>query len=164
MTDGSFARSPLSRGFDWHLPTVAGVSSFLNANPNALGFEFSGEEPDSFALMNETAPVAAAKDYAMVVDYNTAGIAAGSGLAWQVTDERTGTVLGQSGSLSSEQGGRAVACFSVPEGGLLRKPVARLPAAAGHGAGGGEAGVAKRPARRLATAAQCAGKKISTPG
>jgi hypothetical protein len=70
VTNGRFGKSPISRGFDWHLRTVEGVSSFLNASPNALGFEFSGDEPDSFLLMDQTAPVLAGKDYALVVDYD----------------------------------------------------------------------------------------------
>ena len=51
ITNGKFGQSPISRGFDWHLKTVEGVSSFLNVNPNALGFEFSGDEPDGFLLL-----------------------------------------------------------------------------------------------------------------
>jgi tetratricopeptide (TPR) repeat protein len=57
VTNGKFGQSPISRGFDWHLKTVEGVSSFLNVGPNALGFEFSGDESDGFLLMDQTAPV-----------------------------------------------------------------------------------------------------------
>ena len=64
VTNGSFGRSPTSHGFDWHLMTVEGMSSFLNVDPNALGFEFSGEEPDSFTLMNQAVPVQAGKTMA----------------------------------------------------------------------------------------------------
>ncbi len=116
VTNGGFEKSPISRGFDWRLATVAGVSSFLNANPNALGFEFSGEEPDTFQIMDQTVPVRAGKDYALVVDYATVGFPPGSGLVWQVTDLRSDAALGRTASLAAEQGGRAVACFAVPEG------------------------------------------------
>ena len=116
VTNGNFARSPTSRGFDWHLMTVDGVSSFLNVSPNALGFEFSGEEPDSFTLMNQSAPVQAQKKYALAVDYGTSGIAPDSGIEWLVTDEQTGTVLARTASLSAEAGGIAKACFTAPEG------------------------------------------------
>jgi hypothetical protein len=116
VTNDKFARSPTSRGFDWHLTTVDGVSSFLNVSPNALGFEFSGEEPDSFTLMNQTAPVQAQREYALAVDYGTSGIATGSGIEWLVTDERTGAVLARTASLSAEAGGTAKACFTAPEG------------------------------------------------
>jgi hypothetical protein len=116
VTNDKFARSPTSRGFDWHLTTVDGVSSFLNVSPNALGFEFSGEEPDSFTLMNQTAPVQAQREYALAVDYGTSGIATGSGIEWLVTDERTGAMLARTASLSAEAGGTAKACFTAPEG------------------------------------------------
>jgi tetratricopeptide (TPR) repeat protein len=119
VTNGDFGRSPLSHGFDWHLTPVDGVSSFLNANPNALGFEFSGEEPDSFQLLNQTAPVHGNTNYALTVDYGTSGIPAGSGIAWLVTDARTGAVLAKTPSLSSEhageQGDAVTTCFTVPQ-------------------------------------------------
>jgi tetratricopeptide (TPR) repeat protein len=115
VTNGDFGKSPLSHGFDWHLPTVEGVSSFLNANPNALGFEFSGNEPDSFEFLSQTAPVHGEKNYALTVDYGTSGIPPGSGVVWQVTDERTGDILAKTTSLSSEQGGTVTTCFTTPK-------------------------------------------------
>ncbi len=119
VTNGDFGRSPLSHGFDWHLTPMDGVSSFLNANPNALGFEFSGEEPDSFQLLNQTAPVHGNTSYALKVDYGTSGIPAGTGIAWLVTDARTGTLLARTASLSSENEGeprgRVTACFTAPK-------------------------------------------------
>jgi hypothetical protein len=123
VTNGDFGKSPLAHGFDWHLTTVEGVSSFLNTNPNALGFEFSGEEPDSFLLLNQTTPVHGKTNYALTVDYGTSGIPAGSGIQWQVTDARTSAVLARTSSLSSEhvgerggeQGGTVTACFTTPE-------------------------------------------------
>jgi hypothetical protein len=119
VTNGRFGKSPISLGFDWHLKTVEGVSSFLNVSPNALGFEFSGDEPDGFLLMDQTVPVLEGKDYALVVHYVTTGIAPGSGLEWSVTDDRSGAVLGRTGSLSAEQGGEAYACFAAPDGGAF---------------------------------------------
>ena len=116
ITNGGFGKSPISRGFDWHLKTVEGVSSFLNVSPNALGFEFSGDEPDGFLLMDQTAPVEERKKYALIVHYETTGIVPGSGLAWLVTDDRSGAVLTRTGSLSAEQGGEAYACFVAPDG------------------------------------------------
>lgn len=114
VTNGGFSKSPISRGFDWRLYTVEGVSSFLNVSPNALGFEFSGDEPDSFLLMDQRAPVHGDKNYALAVNYTTNGIAPGSGLVWSMADDRSGTVLARTGSLSAEQGGEAYACFAVP--------------------------------------------------
>ena len=83
---------------------------------NALGFEFSGEEPDGFTLMNQIAPIQEKKEYALTVDYGTSGIAPGSGIDWLVTDERTGAVLARTASLSAEPVGIVKACFTAPEG------------------------------------------------
>ena len=96
--------------------TVEGVSSFLNANPNALGFEFSGEEPDSFTLMNQAVPVQAGKELRLAVDYETSGIAPGSGIEWLMTDARSARCWARRQSLSAEQGGEAYACFAAPDG------------------------------------------------
>jgi tetratricopeptide (TPR) repeat protein len=114
VTNGNFGKSPISHGFDWHLSTVEGISSFLNAHPSALGFEFSGDEPDSFTLMNQVAAVQAEKDYVLAVNYKTSGIDPGSGIEWLITDERTGTLLARTASLSAEQGGEAKVCFTAP--------------------------------------------------
>jgi tetratricopeptide (TPR) repeat protein len=116
ITNGGFGQSPMSRGFDWHIKTVEGVSSYLNVSPNALGFEFSGNEPDGFLLMDQTAPVEAGKKYALAVHYQTTGIAPGSGVEWSLTDDRSGALLARTGSLSAEQGGAAYACFAAPDG------------------------------------------------
>jgi len=163
VTNARFGKSPISRGFDWHLKTVEGVSSFLNVSPNALGFEFSGDEPDSFLLMNQAAPVQAQRNYALVVDYGTTGIAPGSGIAWLVTDDRSGTVLAKTGSLSAEQGGQAYACFAAPEGAAfvnLSLLYQRQP-----GTVRVEGKLALKEVRLSgATAEDCPGEKISTSG
>jgi hypothetical protein len=84
-------------------------------NPNTLGFEFSGEEPDSFLVLNQIVPVHTQKNYALTVDYGTSGIPPGSGLAWRVTDEQTGALLAKTTSLSAEPEGRATSCFTTPK-------------------------------------------------
>ena len=117
VTNGSFGKSPISHGFDWRLTTVEGVSSFLNVNPNALGFEFSGEEPDSFTLMSQTAPVLAQRDYVLAVDYATSGIAPGSGIA-MAGDRRANRRSAGAGRRASPRSKEdtAHACFTAPEG------------------------------------------------
>jgi tetratricopeptide (TPR) repeat protein len=116
VTNGRFGKSPVSRGFDWHLKTVEGVSSFLNVDPSALGFDFSGDEPNSFLIMNQAAPVQPQKHYVLVIDYATSGIPPGSGIEWLVTDVASGAVLARTGSLSAEQGGETSACFAATDG------------------------------------------------
>jgi hypothetical protein len=163
VTNGRFGQSPISRGFDWHLKTVEGVSSFLNVSPNALGFEFSGDEPDGFQLMDQTAPVLAGKDYALVIHYGTTGIAPGSGLAWSVTDDRSGAVLARTGSLSAEQGGEAYACFAAPDGGAFVHVSLLYQRQPGTVRVEGKL-VLKEVRLTGATAEHCRGEKISTSG
>ncbi|MGC2401960.1 MAG: hypothetical protein WA510_19340 [Acidobacteriaceae bacterium] len=116
ITNGDFMNSPSSHGFDWRLTANEGASSFLNTSPDALGFEFSGHEPDKLALLSQVAPVEAQREYVLSVDYLTSGIPPDSGIEWQISDERTGAVLAQTGSLSAEQGGTARARFTAPPG------------------------------------------------
>ena len=92
------------------------MSSFLNVTPNALGFEFSGHQPDTFLLMDQIAAVQAGKDYALVVNYETSGVAANSGLAWVVTDDRSNRAAARTPDLCAEKGGEASAHFVAPEG------------------------------------------------
>lgn len=163
VTNGSFAKSPISQGFDWHLKTVEGVSSFLNVSPNALGFEFSGNEPDGFLLMDQTAPVEERRNYALAVQYSTTGIPPGSGVQWLVTEDRSGAVLARTGSLSAEQGGEAYACFAAPDGAAfvrLSLLYQRQP-----GTVRVEGKLALKEVRLTgATAEHCPGQKISTSG
>ncbi len=116
VTNEAFNQPPLSHGFDWRLSTVEGVSSFLDVQPSALGFEFSGEEPDNFLLLKQTVPLKAEQNYVLAVDYSTSGIPPGSGLEWKVTDRQTGAVLATSASLSAEKEGSASVCFAAPMG------------------------------------------------
>jgi tetratricopeptide (TPR) repeat protein len=162
VTNGNFGKSPISRGFDWHLSTVEGVSSFLNTNPNALGFEFSGHEPDSVMLMNQVAPVQAQKRYALIIDYTTSGISPGSGLQWLVIDDRSGAVLARTESLSAEHGGKAFACFTGPDGAafvnlslLYQRPNGRVRA---------EGKLALQEVRLSAATAEDCAQKISASG
>ena len=163
VTNGRFGKSPISQGFDWHLKTVEGVSSFLNVSPNALGFEFSGNEPDDFLLMDQTAPVEERRNYALIVDYGTTGIPPGSGVQWLVTDDRSGAVLARTSSLSAEQGGEAYACFAAPDGAAfvrLSLLYQRQP-----GTVRVEGKLALKEVRLTgATAEHCPGQKISTSG
>ena len=116
VTNGKFEQQPEAHGFDWRVPAVDGVSSFLNADPRELGFELSGKEPDSFWLMREAVPVAPNRNYGLTVEYVTTSIAPGSGIVWSVTDGESGAELARTGSLSAEQGGKVRACFTAPPG------------------------------------------------
>jgi hypothetical protein len=116
VTNGDFNQSPISRGFDWHMLSPKGVSPFLNSDPNALGFEFSGDEPESFVVMFQTAPVRPLSQYTLEVDYSTSGLLSGSGIEWLIADAQSESALAETGSLSAEKDGKAYACFTAPVG------------------------------------------------
>ena len=162
VTNGKFGESPISRGFDWHLSTVEGVTSFLNVSPDTLGFEFSGREPDRAVLMDQAAPVKVGKPYALIINYVTSGISPGSGLRWMVTDDRSGAVLARTESLSAERGGEAFACFTAPDGAAfvnLSLLYQREP-----GTVRAEGKLALKQVRLAGAIAEDCGMKISTSG
>jgi len=137
VTNGGFAKSPISRGFDWHLRTVEGVSSFLNVSPNALGFEFSGDEPDSFLIMDQTAPVEKkiCPGRKLRDKRHCSGQRAG-----MVGDGRSiGRRAGQDGESFVRARKRSVHLLCRPGWSRIRASIASLPAAAGHGADRGKA-------------------------
>jgi tetratricopeptide (TPR) repeat protein len=116
ITNGSFSKSPTSVGFDWHLGNQRGVSVFLNTSPNALGFEFSGDEAENALLMYQVAPVQPKSFYTLTIDYSTSQIPDRSGIEWVVTDQQSVAVLARSGSLSAERGVSSATCFLIPDG------------------------------------------------
>lgn len=93
LTNGGFRRRPLGRGFDWHLPAIAGVSVTWEGREGAVRVGFSGEQPEQSELLWQWAPVVAAGRYRLRFEYRTEGIAAPSGLAWRVSEARTRTEL-----------------------------------------------------------------------
>jgi hypothetical protein len=116
ITNGTFSKSPISLGFDWHLGNQQGVSAFFNTSPNALGFEFSGDEGESALLMSQIAPIQPKNSYILTIGYSTSGLPERSGIEWIVTDQKSGTILARSGSLSAERGGSSETCFVTPDG------------------------------------------------
>ena len=115
ITNAAFSRQPSSNGFDWHIGNAPGVSAFFNTSPNALGFEFSGDEKEPVLLMYQVVPVTPGKAYKLTVDYSTSGISSGSGVAWVVSSFSSGAEIARTDSLSAEQGGEVSACFVAPE-------------------------------------------------
>lgn len=116
ITNASFLKQPSFTGFDWRIANPPGISAFFNTNPNAIGFEFSGDEAENALLMYQVIPVLPGKTYKLMVDYSTSGLPQKSGLEWIVTDFMSGAVFGRTENLSADQGGTAVACFTPPDG------------------------------------------------
>ena len=115
ITNGRFSKPPISLGFDWHLGSQRGVSAFFNTSPDALGFEFSGDEAENALLLSQVAPVQPNRAYTLAVRYSTSDFPERSGIEWVVTDQESGAVLARSGSLFAEGGGSSKTCFVIPD-------------------------------------------------
>ncbi|HEV2136859.1 MAG TPA: hypothetical protein VGR47_21750 [Terracidiphilus sp.] len=109
----NFSREPLPVRFDWTLPSNTGVQSV----PGRFGLEteFSGLEPEECTIA-EQAIVLGPGNYQLDSFYRTEGIAAGTGLQWQVIAAGTGMILAESSDLSSESPTQAKMRFSIPPG------------------------------------------------
>lgn len=115
LTNGAFAVSPTSQGFDWRLPGAEGISAAREENPVGLRLTFSGREPETAEALVQFAPANGATDYLLKFRYRTSRIAPGSGLAWRITD-LSGASLGVGKSLSSEKETEEQVAFRTPAG------------------------------------------------
>lgn len=116
VTNGGFTRQPLSRGFDWRLARSDGVEAFLNPDPPAIDFEFSGREAESFLLLSEVVPVLPEKSYLLFTQDASSDIPPHSGLELVAADTASGTVLARtSGFAGSEP--QSQVCFTTPQNG-----------------------------------------------
>lgn len=114
--NGDFARQPLPVAFDWSFPHDSGMYSW----PGRTGLEtdFSGDEAEKCTVAEQTVALAPG-NYTLHYAYQTSGIAAGTGIRWQIVDVRTKAVLATSADLSSEALRHAAVNFTVPQDSLL---------------------------------------------
>jgi tetratricopeptide (TPR) repeat protein len=87
LTNGRFVTAPSSRGFDWQLPAVEGISHAHQENPTGIRFSFSGRQPQKCEFLEQLLPVLGNRRYTLAFRYRTAGVPSGSGLRWRVLDE-----------------------------------------------------------------------------
>ena len=118
LTNGAFAVSPTSRGFDWRLPGAEGISAAREESPVGLRLTFSGRQAENAEVLAQFAPVKESAEYRLKFDYRTSRIAPGTGLEWRITD-LNGASLGVGQSLSSEEDAEEQVAFQTPAGGRL---------------------------------------------
>ncbi len=115
VSNGGFARQPLSRGFDWRLTNPDGVAAFLNADPPAFNFEFSGRESESMLLLSEVVPVLPEKSYTLFIQDAPSTLPPRSGLELVAAETASGEVLARTtGFAGSDQ--QSQVCFTTPQG------------------------------------------------
>ena len=115
ITNGDFRASPTSRGFDWRLPAVEGVSAAREEGDGGLRLTFSGAQPEQTEPLVQFVQVKEKTAYDLKFSYRTATIGTASGLAWRVADE-AGPVLKQGDDLSSDAQSTGELAFVTPAG------------------------------------------------
>lgn len=114
VTNGDFARQPLSRGFDWRLTSPDGVEAFLHADPPALDFEFSGRESESILLLSEVVPVVPERAYTLFIEDASSAIPPRSGLELVAAETTSGEILARTtGFAGSDR--QSQVCFTTPK-------------------------------------------------
>ncbi len=85
LTNGDFAREPLSRGFDWRPQGVAGVGTAWRPAADGVRFSFSGDQPESCMLMLQRVPLGPGRRWRLRFEYRSQGMPADTGLRWRTT-------------------------------------------------------------------------------
>lgn len=131
VANAGFAQPPASRGFDWRLGSVEGVSIAREAESGGLRVTFSGREPEQCEPVEQLVPVQGNARYELMCAYRTQGIASGAGLGWRVANGLSGAVLGEGRSLASETDALERLVFETPAECRLIRLVLRYQRAAG---------------------------------
>ena len=86
MISGDFATPPASRGFDWRLPGVEGISFSRDDELRGLRLTFSGRQPEDCETLVQLVAVHSQLPYDMSFAYRTPGLANAKGIAWRITN------------------------------------------------------------------------------
>src|SRR5262249_54855859 len=86
LTNGDFRGAPTSRGFDWRVTSIEGVSA-VRLNPRGLRIDLTGNQPERCELLVQYIAVSTIKNCHLHVNYQTSEKAAG--LEWRLLDAVT---------------------------------------------------------------------------
>jgi hypothetical protein len=86
--NGDFARAPLNHGFDWRVIGATGVTHVNLEAPPGHRIAFSGQQPESCSLMEQTLKLTEGKRYRLQWEARTVGIKNPSGLAWRMAGQQ----------------------------------------------------------------------------
>jgi tetratricopeptide (TPR) repeat protein len=114
IANGNFSETPGSRGFDWRLPVVDGVSVSQEEAPRALRVTFSGKQPEDCEVLAQLVPLDGTTQYQLTFKYRSVGIPHGVGVGWRITNASDGTVLTTGPSLASEANAEGHLPFAAP--------------------------------------------------
>jgi hypothetical protein len=112
--DDADSGGALGHGFAWRIVEHRGIS--LHLRSGLITVEFSGNQPENAEIVWRWIPVKPGQRGALHFEYQTSGISAASGLAWQVLAGRNAPLLVSSPSLSNSAWAEAQLPFEVPPG------------------------------------------------
>ena len=85
LSNGNFEEPVLNRGFDWLLPSPAGVvASQLRSPRGELLLTLSGKQPEACEILAHFVRVPARSESVLSFEYRTAGLPNATGLYWTV--------------------------------------------------------------------------------
>jgi tetratricopeptide (TPR) repeat protein len=89
VNNGEFAWEPVEHGFDWRIPTVAGVTCVRAGPPGGMRIVFDGREAERCQVLEQLVPVIAQTHYRLQIRYRTEAIQPGAGPRWHILDAVT---------------------------------------------------------------------------
>jgi len=102
LTNPDFLVRPQSRGFDWRIASVEGITIARDEEAGALRITFAGRQPEECQILWQFLPLAPAARYQFRFQYRSTDIPAGSGPAWEVVGSIGKTPVVRSEPLSSD--------------------------------------------------------------
>jgi hypothetical protein len=118
IVNTDFAEPPASRGFDWRLPVVEGISFSREDESRGLRVTFSGRQPEDCEALVQLVAVRRHVPYDLSFVYRTPGLINAKGLAWRITnasgDAGNGAILAEGAVPASDAGAAGQLSFQTP--------------------------------------------------
>jgi hypothetical protein len=119
LTNGDFRAKPVPGGFDWRV-WAPEVSVRWTPRDHSVSVSFPPRHPESCETLVQYLPLVPSRRYRVRFEYETSGIAAGTGLAWKLIGPAE-TEWGGSAQLSSDDWKAETFQFDTPPGGRLAR-------------------------------------------
>lgn len=92
LTNQTFSTEPSSRGFDWSIPTIDGVSSERVPDKKGIRFVFSGDQPEVCDLLEQHIPLTPERSYEIMWRTEVTSEVPVTGLSWEVEEAGSGRI------------------------------------------------------------------------
>ena len=112
--NSDFAAPPASRGFDWRLPAVEGISFSREDESRGLRVTFSGRQPEDCEALVQLVAVHGQVPYDLSFVYRTRGLTSAKGIAWRITRRRRRGTVGEGAVPASDADATGRLSFQTP--------------------------------------------------